>query len=190
MVPLIHVVVDVLVSITYVLVDIYYFYCPLSRISTTQGRHRSGAARAEAPLRQAATPRNWLRGRLRIATGRAQPEPKHRFGRRRRPATGCGTGVSNNRCCRTKKFRLARRRAVPEDRTACPFSASGKPIPARNRSVREETITPICRLSCMHDNTTDCPLIHCRACTTDCPFVHVRIASAPAPDQPGRRRIR
>ena len=27
------------------------------------GRHRSGAARAEAPLRQVATPRNWLRGR-------------------------------------------------------------------------------------------------------------------------------
>ena len=63
MIPLIHVVVDILVSITYVLVDIYYFYCPLSRISTTQDRHRSGAARAEAPLRQAATPRNWLRGR-------------------------------------------------------------------------------------------------------------------------------
>ena len=30
---------------------------------TFKGRHRSGAARAEAPLRQAATPRNWLRGR-------------------------------------------------------------------------------------------------------------------------------
>ena len=28
------------------------------------GRHRSGAARAEAPLRQVATPRNWLRGRV------------------------------------------------------------------------------------------------------------------------------
>ena len=26
------------------------------------GRHRSGAARAEAPLRQAATPRNWFAG--------------------------------------------------------------------------------------------------------------------------------
>ena len=32
---------------------------------------------------------------LRVATGRAQPEPKHRFGRWRRPATGCGAG------CRT-----------------------------------------------------------------------------------------
>ena len=42
-----------------------------------------------------------------VATGRAQPEPKHRFGRWRRPATGCGAGVSNNRRCRTKKFRLA-----------------------------------------------------------------------------------
>ena len=30
---------------------------------TFKGRHRSGAARAEAPLRQMATPRNWLRGR-------------------------------------------------------------------------------------------------------------------------------
>ena len=30
-----------------------------------------------------------------VATGRAQPEPKHRFGRWRRPATGCGAG------CRT-----------------------------------------------------------------------------------------
>ena len=38
---------------------------------------------------------------LRVATGRAQPEPKHCFGRWRRPATGCGAGVSNNRCCRT-----------------------------------------------------------------------------------------
>ena len=47
---------------------------------------------------------------LRVATGRAQPEPKHRFGRWRRPATGCGAGVSNNQCSRTKKFRLACRR--------------------------------------------------------------------------------
>ena len=91
------------------------------------GRHRSGAARAEAPLRQVATPRNWLRGRLRIASGRAQPEPKHRFGRRRRPATGCGAGVSNNQRCRTKKFRLARRRTVPHAR-----SASRKPISPKN----------------------------------------------------------
>ena len=38
---------------------------------------------------------------LRVAPGRAQPEPKHRFGRWRRPATGCGAGVSNNQRCRT-----------------------------------------------------------------------------------------
>ena len=30
---------------------------------TFKGRPRSGAARAEAPLRQVATPRNWLQGR-------------------------------------------------------------------------------------------------------------------------------
>ena len=30
---------------------------------TFKGRHRSGVARAEALLRQVATPRNWLRGR-------------------------------------------------------------------------------------------------------------------------------
>ena len=47
---------------------------------------------------------------LRVAAGRAQPEPKHRFGRWRRPATGCGAGVLNNPCCRTKKFRSACRR--------------------------------------------------------------------------------
>ena len=162
MIPLINVVVDLLVSVTYVLVDIYYFYCPHSRISTTQGRHRSGVARAEAPLRQAATPRNWLRGRSRVATGRAQPEPKHRFDRRRRPATGCGAGVSNNRCCRTKKFRSAcrrtgqgkrrrtgqgkRRRTVPHAR-----SASGKPVSPKKCSMKEKTITQ--------------PAV-CRACTT------------------------
>ena len=48
---------------------------------TFEGRHRSGAARAEAPLRQVATPRNWLRGRL-----------------------------SNNLQCRAKKSRLACRK--------------------------------------------------------------------------------
>ena len=76
---------------------------------------------------------------LRVATGRAQPEPKHRFGRWRRPATGCGAGVSNNQCSRTKKFRSARRRTGQgrrrrtrqgRRRRTAPYarSAPGKPI--------------------------------------------------------------
>ena len=89
--------------------------CEVRAFGTFKGRHRSGVARAEAPLRQVATPRNLLRGRVSttrritgaqgtlnpgmragvrcgVATGRAQPEPKHRFGRWRRPATCCGAG--------------------------------------------------------------------------------------------------
>ena len=76
---------------------------------------------------------------LRVATGRAQPEPKHRFGRWRRPATGCGLGVSNNQCSRTKKLRSARRRTGQgrrrrtgqgRRRRTVPYarSAPGKPI--------------------------------------------------------------
>ena len=37
-----------------------------------KGRHRSGAARAEAPLRRAATPRNWLAGPVLGATTEPQ----------------------------------------------------------------------------------------------------------------------
>ena len=128
MVPPIHVVVDILVSITYVLVDIYYFYCPLSRISTTQGRHRSGAARAEAPLRQAATPRNWLRGRCveqPVLSNKEIPlsVPEDRPGQA--PRTGQG-----------------RRRTVPHAR-----SASGKPVSPKKCSMKEKTITQpaVCR---------------------------------------------
>ena len=46
---------------------------------------------------QAGNRARWERVGVRygVATGRAQPEPKHRFGRWRRPATGCGAG------CRT-----------------------------------------------------------------------------------------
>ena len=216
-------------------------------------RHRSRAARAEAPLRQAATPRNWLRGRSRIATGRAQPEPKHRFGRRRRPATGCGAGqgsppVARSPSRRTPPYaRSASRkplspknlfRARGNHHPNLPFvvharhrdGQSAGPMAAVERSVGNVpravvlgcqlpikqlrascqagahsfqrttgarlqggplciSLTPILLnrsdkpdiLSCMHDNTTDCPLVHCRACTTDCPLVHVRTASPSLP---------
>ena len=41
---------------------------------------------------------------LRVATGRAQPEPKHRFGRWRRPATSCGAGCRKTRAFDQWKF--------------------------------------------------------------------------------------
>ena len=125
MVPPIHVVVDILVSITYVLVDIYYFYCPLSRTSTTQDRHRSGAARAEAPLRQAATPRNWLRGRCveqPVLSNKEIPlsVPEDRPGQ------------------------------APADRTACPLGVGETRVAEKVFHEREDH-HPTCRLSCMHD---------------------------------------
>ena len=43
-----------------------------------------------------------------VATGRAQPEPKHRFGRCRRPATGCGAG-----CQTTSTFKALQRARNP-----------------------------------------------------------------------------
>ena len=83
---------------------------------------------------------------LRVATGRAQPEPKHRFGRWRRPATGCGAGVSNDACCRTKKFRSTcrrtgqgkcRRTGQGKCRRIVPYarSASGKSMSGKNCSM-------------------------------------------------------
>ena len=68
---------------------------------TPVGRGADAQGTASIPAKRAG---------VRVASDRAQPEPKHRFGRWRRPATGCGAGVSNNQRCRTKKFRLACRR--------------------------------------------------------------------------------
>ena len=73
-------------------------------VAPVKDRHRSGAARAEAPLRQAATPRNWLRGRSRIATGRAQPEPEDR--------TVCPLGVQEAHIA--KKFVPCERKPSPQ----------------------------------------------------------------------------
>ena len=107
---------------------------------STPGRPRSADAQGTAlnPAMRAGV-RCGPPAPLRVATGRAQPEPKHRFGRWRRPATGCGAGVSNNQCSRTKKFRLACpstvqgtcRRTVPHTR-----SAPGKPMSEKKCSMQ------------------------------------------------------
>ena len=78
---------------------------------------------------------------LRVATGRAQPEPKHRFGRWRRPATRCGAGLSINPYCRTEESRLACRRTVPRAR-----SALGLPIRQVIGSMRDPQVQEVCRL--------------------------------------------
>ena len=79
------------------------------QVSTPARRAADAQGTASIPAKRAGV-RCGPPAPLRVATGRAQPEPKHRFGRWRRPATGCGAGVSNNQRCRTKKFRSACRR--------------------------------------------------------------------------------
>ena len=84
------------------------------------GRHRSGAARAEAPLRQVATPRNWLRGRcveqpmlstkeipLSVPEDRPGQVPEDRPGQ-----------VPEDRPGQVPEDRPGQ---VPEARTACPL---------------------------------------------------------------------
>ena len=79
---------------------------------TFKGRHRSGAARAEAPLRQAATPRNWLRGRCveqPVLSNKEIPlsVPEDRPGQ-----------VPEDRPGQVPEDRPGQ---VPEDRTVCPL---------------------------------------------------------------------
>ena len=100
---------------------------------TFKGRHRSGAARAEAPLRQVATPRNWLRGRciqqpvqpnkeipLSAPTGQGR---RRSTGQGRRRSTGQGRRRSTGQGRRRSTGQGGRRRTAPYAR-----SAPGKPI--------------------------------------------------------------
>ena len=167
MIPLIHVVVDVLVLRINIVVAIYYFYCPFPRISAT---------RVPTPERAADGQGTTLNPAMRPGVRCGPPAPlkhfsaleihqKHvRLACRRTGQGKCRRTVpyARSACRRTAPHaRSACRRTPPHARSACrrtpPYarSASRKPISTRNLFRARGDHHPTCRLSCMHDKTTD-----------------------------------
>ena len=106
------------------------------------------------------------------------------------PQPGCGAGVSNNQCCRTRKFRIAcRQTGQGKCRRTVPLagSASGKPIPARNCSMR--VVNPARRDEDVQVTTmVDCGM---RAGVRCGPLAPLKQFSAPRiHQQPGRLACR
>ena len=92
------------------------------------GRRRSGAARAQAPLRQVATPRNWLRGRVQnFRRVRTRPTPSR--------TRGCGGWCTE---------REPRGPALSRDSSVVPRALFSAPLylPSRRNNARSRIPAP------------------------------------------------